>query len=223
MTVKKGKKYRMAKGENRGRALTQLQRETIVQAYAITGNKAQVARDLHISYPSIIKVLREAESDRTLQEARRRALDDVAGRVHGKTVEILDSIGPQDIESGLIKTFDAETGELKAVKAYGPSLMQKVTSAAILTDKLKVIEDTKAALSEDSSKDPNAMPLPQDMQTALRMISERVKRLRIIDVQLADNNPELVSQLQDVAHRASLNDNIEEADYEELDFDNPGA
>jgi len=208
------------KGHQQGRKLTQLQREMIVQTYAITGNQAEVARQMHISTQSVAKVLKEAESDLALQKARTRALDEVAGRVHGKAVEIIDSISPDDIESGLIKKYDDE-GNLVSAKGYGPSLMQKVTSAAILTDKLKVIEETKKAIAQDHEGDPTKMPLPGDMQAALKQIGERVQRLRILDVQFAEHQPEIAQKVQEVAHKASLNEDIVDADYEELDFDNP--
>jgi hypothetical protein len=135
-------------------------------------------------------------------------------------VEILDSIGPDDIESGLIKKYDDE-GNLVSAKGYGPSLMQKVTSAAILTDKLKVIEETKQAINKDHGQDAMALPMPQDIESALLAIGDKVKRLRIMDVQFQDKAPELAAKVQDAAHRASLNEQIDEAVYEELDFDNP--
>lgn len=203
-----------------GRVLTSTQKEMIVQAYALTGNKALVCRQLHLAPATVAKVIKEAETDLTLQKVRVSALEDVAGQVHGKTTEILNSITGEDMESGLIKINNAD-GTLKSVKAYGPSLMQKVTSAAILTDKLKVIQETKAAITQDHAADPTALPLPGDMQEALKQIGQRVKRLRVLDVQFADHHPELASQVQDAAHKASLNEDIEEADYEELDFDNP--
>lgn len=218
----------MAKKSNknqigRGRALTQFQKEMIVQAYALCGNKSQVAREIGCSANTVHNVIREAESNRALQQARARALDDVAGQLHGKAVEVIASITPEDMESGLIKKFDeADPDKLVAVKAYGPSLLQKVTSAAILTDKLKVVQDTKAALTADQSGgDPLKLPMPEDVQGALRMLGTKIKRLRVLDVQFDRNNEEVASKVQEVAHKASLNEHVEEADYEDLDFDNP--
>lgn len=217
---RKAKKHKM-KGTGTGRKLTQFQREMIIQTYALCGNKTHTAREVGCSVPSVYSVLKAAETDRSLQKARSRALESVAGQVHAKTVDILGSIGPTDLESGLIKVKN-EDGTLKSVKAWGPSLMQKVTSAAILTDKLKVIAETKAALAQDAANgDPAALPMPDSVQGALKMLGEKVKRLRILDVQFADKHEDTVSKVQEVAHAASLHKNIEEADYEELDFDNP--
>lgn len=215
-------KRKSIKGSRQGKTLTPTQKEMVIQAYAVTGNKTQVAREMGLSWPTVHRVVREAETNLDLQKARVRALDSVAGQVHGKTVEILESIAPHDIESGLIKTYD-ENGELKTVKSYGPSLMQKVTSAAILTDKLKIIEETKQAITRDNSDGAHALPMPQDIESALLAIGDKVKRLRVMDIQFHEKAPELASRVQDAAHRASLNENIEEASYEELDFDNPGG
>jgi len=209
----------------RGRALTQFQKEMIVQAYALCGNKSQVAREIGCSANTVHNVIREAESNRALQDARRRALDDVAGQLHGKAVEVIASIVPEDMESGLIKKYDeADPEKLVSVKAYGPSLLQKVTSAAILTDKLKVVQETKAALTADNENDPMKLPMPDDVQGALKMLGAKIKRLRVLDVQFDRTNPEAASKVQDVAHAAELNKHVEEADYEDLkplDFDNP--
>jgi hypothetical protein len=218
-----GKKKRPAwvpKGSMRGKKLTPVQKEMIVQQFALCGNKSEVARNMSVSYPTVLSVLKEAETDSSLKKARTQALEEVAGKVHQKTTQIIDSITPEDMESGLIKQYDEE-GQLKSVKAYGPSLMQKVTSAAILTDKMKVIAETKEAINKDQQTDNLAMPLPQDVESAIAAIGDRVKRLRILDVQFEDKNPELANKVQEVAHAASLQDDAEDASFEEVDFDNP--
>ena len=209
----------------RGRALTQLQREMIGQAFALCGNKAQVSREMDCSYQTICNVVKAAQQDKALQKARMSALESVAGRLHGKTVEIIDSIKPEDMESGLIKKFDKDDPDkLLSVKAYGPSLLQKVTSAAILTDKLKVVEETKRAIMEDGGDAAGGIPLPGEIQASLQLLGKKITRLRVLDVQFDSKHEDTASKVQEVAHAASLNDNIEEADYEDLtqeDFDNP--
>jgi transposase-like protein len=208
------------RGQYRGKPMTGLQKESIVQTYALCGNKREVARQLGVSYPTVLRVLKDAENDTQLQKARSRAMEDLAGKVQAKTNEVLESITPEDMESGLIKKYD-DDGNLVSVKGYGPSLMQKVTSAAILTDKMKVIQETKQVLESDRSQDPTALPLPQDVQAAVKQIGERVKRLQILDIQFHDRNPEVAEKLQEVAVKASLDERITDADFEELDFDNP--
>lgn len=202
--------------------MDQFQEEMIVQAYAMCGNKSEVSRKLNLSLPTIHKVLKKAEIDPVLRQARADTLARLGGKVYEKTNEILESITPDDLESGQIKKYDAE-GNLESVKSYGPSLMQKVTSAAILTDKLRVLQDAKKALLEDGGAQPGAMPLPNNIEDALRLISEKVKRLRVIDVQLHDKVPDLTTKVHDMATRAALERGIEDAEFEVLDFDNPGG
>lgn len=210
----------------RGRALTQFQREMIIQAYALCGNKAQVAREIGCGKSTVHKVVKQAQSDKALQKARTSALEDVAGQVHGKAVEIIESIGEQDLESGLIKNYGDkdDPDRLTSVKAYGPSLLQKVTSAAILTDKLKVIEETKQAVLADGGGGEGGLPLPGTIQESLRLLGQKIKKLRIIDVQFDSKHEDTVSKVQETAHAAELHKDVDEADYEDLsppDFDNP--
>ena len=208
----------------RGRAVTQLQKELIIQTFALCGNKSEVARQLGCAVATVANVVKQAEKDRSLQEARASCLNEVAGQVHGKTKEIIDSIGAEDLEYGLIKTYDKDDPtRLTSVRAYGPSLLQKVTSAAILTDKMKVIEETKAALLQDGTDSPDQLMMPSTVQDALKMLGKKIKRIRMLDVQFAGKNEDTVSKVQDVAQRAELDKDIDEADYEELDFDNPIA
>ena len=212
------------KPRKRGKPVTQTQRELVVQAYALTGNKSQVVRDIGLSRPTVIKILKEAETNKELQKARTRALDSLAGQVHGKTTEILDSIGPQDLESGLQLRRNAE-GEVIGKVAWGPSLLQKVTAAAILTDKVKVVEETKAAINADAGAGGDiGLPLPSTVQESLRMLGRKVKRIKAFDIQFESNQPEMTQRIQDTIAEAEVHPEVEEADYEELtmdSFDNP--
>ena len=212
------------KPRKRGKPVTQTQRELVVQAYAMTGNKSQVVRDIGLSRPTVIKILKEAETNRELQKARTRALESLAGQVHGKTVEIMNSIGPQDLESGL-ELFRNDDGQVIRKVTWGPSLLQKITSAAILTDKIKIIEETKAAINADSGSDNiGGLPLPSSVQESLRLLGRRIKRIKAFDIQFEANQPELSQKLQDTVAAAAIHPEVEEADYEEItmdSFDNP--
>ena len=215
---KKSKQHPFTKG----RAVTQFQREMIIQAFALCGNKSEVARQMGCSDNTVRNVIKAAEADRSLQKARLSALEDVAGQVHGKTNEIIESIGPQDLESGLIKTYDKEDPtKLKAVKAYGPSLLQKVTSAAILVDKIKAVEETKTLITSGGEEEAGQLMLPQDIQGALKLLGTKIKRIRMLDVQFNSKHEETASKVQEVAHKAELHPEVEDADFEDLDFDNP--
>ena len=211
------------KPRKRGKQITEHQKELVVQAFALTGNKSQVCRDLNLSRPTVMKILKAAETNKELQVARKRALDELAGQVHGKTVEIMESIGPQDLESGL-QLHKNEAGLVTRAVHWGPSLMQKVTSAAILTDKLRVIEETKAAIMADAGTEQGGLPLPGTVQESLKLLGAKLKRIRILDLQFDSKQPELTERLQDVTAEAALHPDVEDADFEEItmdDFDNP--
>ena len=60
---------------------------------------------------------------------------------------------------------------------------------------------------------------PGDVQGALKMIGEKVKRLRVMDIQFQDKQPELSERLQNVMEEATVKDAVE-ANFEVLDFDN---
>lgn len=212
------------KARKRGAQLTNADKELIVQAYAITGNKSQVVRMTSFSRPTVQKVLREAESNKELQKARTRALEDLAGQVHGKTNEILESIGPEDLESGRQLRYNAE-GEVVGKVEWGPSLMQKVTAAAILTDKLKAVQETKQIIAAEGGADQAGLPLPGTVQESLRLLGNKVKRLRMLDVQFEDKQPDLTERIQAQVAAAEAHPDVDEADYEEIrleDFDNAG-
>ncbi|KPJ95867.1 MAG: hypothetical protein AMJ55_02960 [Gammaproteobacteria bacterium SG8_15] len=199
-----------------------MDKELILQTYAVCGNQRMTAERNGVCVRTVKNVLVEAEKNSELQKVRARAVEGLAGRVHGKAQEIIDSIAPQDIESGREFIRDGN-GNLQRVVQWGPSLMQKVTSAAILTDKLKVLEDIKSDL-RGGSPESSGMPLPSNVDEALRRIASKVKRLRILDVQFEDKHQETAVKLQDAATRAGLSeDMIEEAEIEPIiDLDNPG-
>lgn len=199
----------------RGRPLTNADKEVIIQAYAVTGNKSAVERITSYSRPTIVKVIKEAETNRELQKARQRALDSLAGQVHGKAVEVIDSIAPSDLESGreLIRN---DEGQVVRKVEWGPSLLQKVTAAAILTDKVKIIAETKRAIAADNDSGAHNMPSPSTVQEALRTIGNKVARIRALDIQFQDKQPELSQRLQDAVTAAQVHPDIEEADYREI-------
>ena len=213
------------KPRRRGKQISNHTKELCVQAYALSGNKSQVARDLNLSRPSVVKIIRESETNRELQKARKRALDDMAGQVHGKATEIIESIAPVDLESGRELRRNGE-GQVIGKVEWGPSLLQKVTAAAILTDKIKIIEETKQALLADNESGQGGLPLPSSVQESLRLLGAKIKRIKVLDVQFESKQPELTERLQDTVAAAEAHPDIEEADYEEIqfdDFDNPGG
>lgn len=211
------------KPRRRGKQISDHQKELVVQAFALTGNKSQVCRDLNFSRPTVIKILKEAETNRELQKARSRALDGLAGQVHGKTTEILESITPGDLESGR-ELFRNDEGQVIRKVEWGPSLLQKVTAAAILTDKARVIEETKKVLEVDPGAGQTGLPLPGTVQASLKMLGAKIKRIKAFDIQFETKQPELSERLQATVAAAEAHPEIEDADYEDISmdsFDNP--
>jgi len=211
------------KPRRRGKQISDHQKELVVQAFALTGNKSQVCRDLNFSRPTVIKILKEAETNRELQKARSRALEGLAGQVHGKTTEILESITPSDLESGR-ELFRNDEGQVIRKVEWGPSLLQKVTAAAILTDKVRVIEETKKVLEVDPGAGQTGLPLPGTVQASLKLLGAKIKRIKAFDIQFESKQPELSERLQATVAAAEAHPEIEDADYEDISmdsFDNP--
>lgn len=211
-----------ARGTRQGRKLTDAQREGIIQIYSITGNKAETARQLGVSEMTVYNVLREANSRSTheVRKARQMATQDLAGRAHRAAENVLDSIGPADLESGRIVEKD-EDGNVTNVKMWGPSLLQKVTAVGILADKTKTLQDLQEQLAIEAGQ-ADAMPLPADVNQAISQIASKVKRLRLLDVQFEDKQPEsLTDKLQDEAIRQAVNETPEpepiEAEFSVID------
>ncbi len=194
------------RGTQRGQPLTDVQREGVLQIYAITGNKRETARQLGVSESTVYNVLRDArKSPSQLRVARSQATQELAGRAHRAAEEILDSIGPADFESGRIVQKDAD-GNVTNVKLWGPSLLQKVTSVGILADKTKSLHELQEQLINTQGT-VDSMPLPADVDSAIKQIASKVKRLRIMDVQFQDAVPaSLTDKLADEAISAALHD-----------------
>jgi aminoglycoside phosphotransferase len=212
----------IAKMTKSGRQLTEIQRETILQVYAITGNKSETARQLGVSESTVYKLIKEAsKAPAALREARAQATEELAGRVHAKAEMVLDSITPADLETGRIEQYD-EHGNLTNIKLWGPTLLQKVTSVAVLTDKTKVLSELREGLRATHDIGANSMPLPQDVDTALRQIAQKVKRLRLLDVQFEDNPaapPDLTQKLQDAVIVEEAVDAVDAQIIDEFDGD----
>lgn len=200
MPTKKRAKKPIAKMTTSGRPLTDMQKEMILQAFALTGSKRETARQIGVSEATVYNVLKAADnSPAELRAARAAATEQLAGKVHAKTAEILESITPEDMESGRIPMYD-ENGALTGMKSWGPTLLQKVTAVAVLSDKTRVLSELREGLRNATDAQKVGMPAPQDLDAALQQIATKVQRLRILDVQFANNisgDDDLTQKLQD--------------------------
>jgi hypothetical protein len=207
------------RGKNHGRELSPAQQENIVQTFAVTNNVRETARQCRISEATAHKYIKKAVPSE-IMAYRQKAMRELAGKAHKKAVQIIDSITPEDLESGRLPIRDTQ-GEIVGYRQFGPTLMQKVTSAAILTDKLEVLLRVEEALKEGQSQ--GELLIPSDVKALVHGIRGRIKRLRVLDVQFEEKNKDLSQRVQDKLEEVEALANAQEADAEVLDFDNPGG
>jgi hypothetical protein len=207
------------KGKNQGKSMTDTDREVIRQTYLVLQNKAEVARQLGWSLGSIDKALKiQKAEDPQVKEARVKSAKAIAGKIHHKVNMILDSITPEDLISGYDEVAD-QHGNIRHI-LYGPSLMQKVTAGAIMTDKLKVVRDYELALDDDRAS--GYLPLPGTLSGLITGIRGKIKQLSALNIQFEHDNPDLSQKIQDTLTQAVVLEEISPENAEVLDFDNPG-
>jgi len=176
----------------KGRKLTTAQIEAIHQVYATCGNMAEVARVLRISKGTVNKYLRKID-DAEVVELRAKAQRELAGKIHYKAHEIIDSITPEDMAKA--------------------SLLQKTTSAAIFVDKEAVINANERALT--GGEQTSTLLTPQTVEALRSSIKGQLSRLRIVDVQFENKNPDLAEQV--ASKLAAAEDITDQAEVVTLD------
>lgn len=217
------KKKPRPKGKQAGKAISPVQKEQIRQTFMLTSNKRETARLCAVSEKSVYNVLNEAE-DPEVTKNRARAANLLSGKVHAKANMILDSIGDDDFQSGYLRDED---GELKFDRQgrpiwMGPTLNQKVVGAAIMVDKLPVLEEWRARLEGDNSGIPELMT-PESIRQLTEGIRSKIKSLRFLSVEFRDSPQQKAAE--DLLQKAQQEIEVEEAEFEDvpLDFDNPGS
>lgn len=204
----------------KGTDLTPVDKELIRQTFLILGNKTQTAKKLGLSRRAVVMVLKEQAETAELDRARRDSAVAIAGRIHDKATRILDSIGDHDIESGR-EIRRNEAGQVTQVLSWGPSLMQKVTAAAILTDKLKVIREYERSMQQDRGN--GQLPMPDDIQALAQGIRGKLKSLTFINAQFETDHPGVTERVTEAMQTAAVLSaaGVDETEAEVLDFDNP--
>lgn len=201
-----------------GQPISAKQREEIFQVYLLTGNKTETARRTGLAVKTVRIHLKQMEesSDPEFQKFRRRATEELAGKVYGKATDILDNITPEDMQSGRIEMKD-DAGNIVRVVEYGPSLMQKVTAHAILVDKVKVLREVEHAMDEGAQD--GGLLLPQTLEALKSGIRGKLKGLTFLNVQLEQEHPDLSQRVQAKLEEAET---VVDAEYIDItDFDNP--
>ena len=224
------KKKVMPKGKQQGKALGPLKKEVIRQTFLLTGNKRETARQCSVSEKSVYNVLNQVEEAEAAKN-RVAVANQLAGKIHTKADQIIDSISVEDLKSGYLTQTDEDGKEdykfdRQGRPIYiGPTLNQKVLSVAILADKLKVMDDYRQQVDEAHGM--GALPTPETIGHLVTGIKGKLKSLRILDVQFEDENAELKQKADALLAQAQqdieVDQKIEDAKYEVLDFDNPGG
>jgi hypothetical protein len=197
------------KGKHQGKEPSAYDREAIVQLYALTNNKSEVARRLGYHIRTVTKHLREA-TPKEIAAAREMTVGRLAGKIHEKAEALIDSVTEKDWENGTDKQG----------KRTGPSLMQKVTAAAILTDKRIALGNFINAAREEASAGTGAL-VPQDIPGLISSIQNKIKTIDVLRVQFRDENAaDLKARADKLLEQAVAE--LHPVEVEVLDdFDNP--
>lgn len=216
-----GRKQRpRPKGRNQGKPLTPVQKEQIRQTFMLTANKRETARMCSVSEKTVYNVLNEPEEPETIKQ-RARAASKLAEKVHTKADRVLDSITEADFQSGYLKDEDGNLVFDRQGRPIwmGPTLNQKVLSAAILADKLPVLDSYRKQL--DGNDGMTELPAPDSIKALVSGIQGKLKSLKMIDVQFETKENDQVSRARDLLDRAQreleIDQKIEEASYVTLD------
>lgn len=190
---------RERRGHGRGTGLTIVEKEAIYQAYLAMGNQAAVARTLGCSRKTVHAVIKGIESSlpaTKLKEAREQMAVNLTGRYHETTQQILDSIKPEDLESGRIPVYNAK-GELTGYTYFGPTLVAKATAAGIMTDKIRVLADYEKAIGKDAQS--GQLIMPETAADLIKAIQAGVKEISVLNVRFRDDEPALAKSLETIA------------------------
>jgi len=158
-------------GKNQGRPLSEAQREAIKQCYALTHNKSEVARQLNVNPKTVDKVLKET-SPAEVERARAETQLVLAGKVHNKANEIVDSIGAEDLAKA--------------------SLQQKAIAAGIFIDKQGNLINSYHDLNERQSG--RSMITPGSLAGLIDAIKSKFNTLNL-SFDLRTEHPDLARRV----------------------------
>jgi hypothetical protein len=213
------------KGKQRGRACSPVQREQIRQTFMLTNNKRETARLCSVSEKTVYNILNEPEEPEAIR-AREHAAIQLSGKVHAKADQVLNSITEDDFQSGYLKDEDGNLVFDRQGRPIwmGPNLNQKVLSAAILADKLPVLDNYRKQL--DNRQEMGELPAPESIKALIGGIQGKLKSLKMIDVQFESTNEETARRAQDLLDQAQrevdTQQTIDDAVLDVEDLHNPG-
>lgn len=197
------------------RYLSPVQKELICQTHAACGSIAATVRETGVAYATVQNVLREAETDLTLQRARGRALESLAGKATEQAERILGSIDDDELRTANLPTYHPN-GSFRALQELGPGLVGKARAFGIFADKIALLQQARTATlpgSSDANPTGDAgLLLPTTVEDAKRMIAQKIRRLRIVDMSFSEGDTG--QRIDHLANRANLREqDIADADY----------
>ena len=167
-----GRKKKLAiVGKNQGRPLSEAQKAAVIQCYALTHNKSEVARQLNINMKTVTRVLNEtapAEIERARADTQLR----LAGKTHKKAEEIIDSIGEKDLAAA--------------------SLQQKAIAAGIMIDKQSNLLNSFHDLNERQAG--RIMSTPGSLAALVDAIKSKFNTLNLT-FDLRSEHPDLAKRV----------------------------
>lgn len=208
--------------------LSPTDKEVIYQTYVACGKKNETAKRLGVSLGSVQNVIKELEGRNpakpqlpTTKAARAEAAASLASRIHVEANEVLDSITPQDLESGRIALHEDREDPTKVTgyKYYGPSLLQKATTFGIIVDKANVAQQYERKMLEDTHS--GQLMLPDTIEGMVAAVRGSIKQMRFLDIRFEEDNPDLITNAEEVIAKVET---VERArpDVVSIDeFDNP--
>lgn len=206
------KKGALTKRDNR--RLTPAQQEAVVRTYFTIGTIQGTAKKLGIANQTVHNALKAMQTDPTLVAARGQALDQMAGKIHAVTDAVIDSITPEELVTTRREVRD-RAGNLMRVVIDGPSLKDKALTISTLADKQRTLAEAKQRAAESSvfKITHSDLMLPDTIEDKRLMIASMVKRLRVVDVYMRDDESQ--QNINRLLNKVGIHSkDIEEAEIE---------
>lgn len=200
----------------RNHNLTPLQEELVCQTHAACGSISATVRETGLAYNTVQRVLAKAENDLRLQSARGRALEELAGKASAQAEKVLGSIEDEELTSTTVPNFH-QNGTLSKYQELGPGLVGKTRAFGILADKIALLQQARRATLPVSSDPAHhggeaGLLLPQTIEETRRLIAQKVRRLRIVDMEF--DQGATGQRVSELTKKAGVSDqDIAEADY----------
>lgn len=179
-------------------ALSHNDKEGIYQLYLVYGNYVVTGRKWGCTRQTVAKIVKEMEDvEPEIQKQRLTAMSRTSGKLHSKVNEILDSITVEDVKS--------------------EKLRDKAIAIGIFTDKNMAVQQHLRFMEGQQAM--GALLLPTDIQALQSGIQQKIKSLSAVNIQFAEQNPDLLQRTVDAVQEADavVNDVTEHAEVVSVD------